>query len=128
MRKGITILALFIITITLGIIELINVNKLLNSMNNIFTDLNYQYEINQDNIVEFYDDVGDIKEVWERNENWLCYLFNNRDLSSITDSINRLQAYTKNNDYDNAICELALLKEYNTKNYHIMGFNIRNIL
>ena len=128
MRKGITILALFIITITLGIIEIINVNKLLNSMNNIFTDLNYQYEINQDNIVEFYDDVGDIKEVWERNENWLCYLFNNRDLSSITDSINRLQAYTKNNDYDNAICELALLKEYNTKNYHIMGFNIRNIL
>lgn len=128
MRKGITILALFIITITLGIIELINVNKLLNSMNNIFTDLNYQYEINQDNIVEFYDDVGDIKEVWERNENWLCYLFNNRDLSSITDSINRLQAYTKNNDYDNAVCELALLKEYNTKNYHIMGFNIRNIL
>ena len=97
-------------------------------MNNIFTDLNYQYEINQDNIVEFYDDVGDIKEVWERNENWLCFLFNNRDLSSITDSINRLQAYTKNNDYDNAICELALLKEYNTKNYHIMGFNIRNIL
>ena len=128
MRKGITILALFIITITLGIIEIINVNKLLNSMNNIFTDLNYQYEINQDNIVEFYDDVGDIKEVWERNENWLCYLFNNRDLSSITDSINRLQAYTKNNDYDNAVCELALLKEYNTKNYHIMGFNIRNIL
>ena len=128
MRKGFTILALFIITITLGIIEIINVNKLLNSMNNIFTDLNYQYEINQDNIVEFYDDVGDIKEVWERNENWLCFLFNNRDLSSITDSINRLQAYTKNNDYDNAICELALLKEYNTKNYHIMGFNIRNIL
>ena len=128
MRKGFTILVLFIITLTLGIIEIINVNKLLNSMNNIFTDLNYQYEINQDNIVEFYDDVGDIKEVWERNENWLCFLFNNRDLSSITDSINRLQAYTKNNDYDNAICELALLKEYNTKNYHIMGFNIRNIL
>ena len=128
MRKGFTILVLFIITLTLGIIEIINVNKLLNSMNNIFTDLNYQYEINQDNIVEFYDDVGDIKEVWERNENWLCFLFNNRDLSSIKDSINRLQAYTKNNDYDNAICELALLKEYNTKNYHIMGFNIRNIL
>ena len=118
---------MFLITITFGIIELINVGNTLITMENTINDLNQQYELNQDDITIFYDEVGDVKEIWERKENWLCFLFNHRDLSTITDSINRLQAYTKNNDYDNAICELSLLKEYSTKNHHIMGFNIRNI-
>ena len=36
--------------------------------------------------------------------------------------------YTKNNDYDNAICELELLKEYSSDSYHILGFNLHNVL
>ena len=87
-----------------------------------------QYELNEDNIIQYYDKVGDIKEYWEENEDWLCFLFNHRDLSTISDSINRLQAYTGNNDFDNSIAELAMLREYSTQNCHIMGFNIHNIL
>ena len=128
MKKGLIVITMCLITITLGILELVNVRKTLTTMENTINDLNQQYELSQEDITEFYDDVGDIKEYWEQKENWLCYLFNHRDLSVITESFNRLQAYTKNNDYDNAICELALLKEYSTKNYHVMGFNIRNLL
>jgi hypothetical protein len=97
-------------------------------MENCITDLKIQYELNENDITPYFDKVGDIKEFWAENESWLCFLFNHRDLSTITDSINRLQAYTKNNDYDNAIAELAILREYSTQNCHIMGFNIHNIL
>lgn len=128
MRKAFTILAMALITLSLGIFELVEVRKTLTTMENIINDLNYRYETNEEDITIFYDEVGEIKEIWEQRENWLCYLFNHRDLSTITDSINRLLAYTKNNDYDNAICELSLLKEYSTKSHHIMGFNIHNIL
>lgn len=127
MRKGLTILALFLITIVIGTIEIINVNRVIDTMENIFIDLNREYELNQDDITIFYDDISDAEEVWEDNGKWLSHIFNHRDLSSITDSINRLQAYTKNNDYDNAICELSLLKQYYSKDNHIMGFCIQNI-
>lgn len=128
MKKGILILIIFISTITFGVIELKKVGNVLWSMENTVINLNYEYEKNENNITIFYDKVSDIKEFWLENEDWLCYLFNHRDLSVITDSINRLQAYTKNNDFDNAIVELALLKEYSTENCHIMGYNLKNVL
>lgn len=128
MRKGLTILTILALVLTLGFVELHYVKKTLTSLEDMIMDLNMQYELNEEDITIFYDEVGDLKEYWEENENWLCFLFNHRDLSVITDSINRLRAYTKNNDYDNSISELALLKEYSTESYHILGFNIHNVL
>ena len=128
MKKAITILLIFTILITFGFIEVFRVRQVLTSIEDMISDLSLQYELNEDNITIFYDDIGDIKEFWEEKESWLCFVFNHRDLSVITDSLNRLRAYTKNNDFDNAIAELSLLKEYSSKSYHIMGFNIHNIL
>lgn len=128
MKKAITVISIFLITITFGIIELVSVRATLTQMETIVNILYSKYEDSQENITVYYDDVSVVKDFWEDKENWLCFLFNHRDLSIITDSINRLLAYTKNNDYDNSVCELALLKEYSTKSYHIMGFNIHNIL
>ena len=127
MKKAITFIVIFAITVVFGILELSSVRKTLTSMEDIICDLNKRYELNKEDITIFYDELGDLKEFWEQQEDWLCFIFNHRDLSTITDSINRLIPYTKNNDYDNAICELSLLKEYSTKSYHIMGFNFHNI-
>ena len=128
MRKAITVLSIFIALIVFGFFEVFKVRSTLTTIEDIVIDLNLQYELNEEDITIFYDDIGDVKEFWEEKESWLCFIFNHRDLSVITDSINRLRAYTKNNDFDNAIAEFALLKEYSTKSYHIMGFNIHNIL
>lgn len=128
MRKAITVISIFVLLISFGFYEVFKVRDTLTTIEDIITDLNLQYELNEDDITIFYDEVGDFKEFWEEKEGWLCFLFNHRDLSVITDSINRLRAYTKNNDFDNALAEFAVLKEYSTKSYHIMGFNIHNIL
>ena len=127
MKKGIIIITIAILTIAFGIFELAWVGKVLTTMENSIINLNQQFELNEDNITIYYEKIGNIKEYWQEKEDFLCFLFNNRDLGVITDSINRLQAYTKNNDYDNAIAELAVLKEYSTENCHIMGFNLKNV-
>lgn len=127
-KKAIMIIIILIFTISLGIFEMQNVKVVLTTMEDSITDLNIQYEKNEKDISIYYDKVCDIKEYWSQKEDWLCFLFNHRDLSVITDSINRLQSYTKNNDYDNSIAELSMLKYYSSKNCHIMGFNIHNIL
>lgn len=128
MKRAIIIIIIFLSTLIFAIVELISVQNVLTSMENSITDLKIEFELNQDNIVQFYNKISDIKEYWCEQEEWLCFLFNHRDLSTITDSINRLQAYTKNNDFNNAIAELAILREYSTENCHIMGYNIHNIL
>lgn len=128
MKKGITVLSILIFTIAIGVWELVSVRSTLTEMETVIITLYDKYEESEDDITIYYDEITLIKEYWEANENWLCFLFNHRDLSTITDSINKLQAYTKNNDYDNSVAELSLLREYSTKSYHIMGFNIHNIL
>ena len=127
MKKGITIIIIVAITIIFGILELQQVDKVLSTMEISVMGLRKEYEDNEDDITLFSNKVGNIKEYWLKCEDWLGFIFNNRDLSTITDSINRLQAYTKNNDYDNAIAELAMLEQYSTENSHIMGFNFKNI-
>ena len=127
MKKGITIIIIVAITIIFGILELQQVDKVLSTMEISVMGLRKEYEDNEDDITLFSNKVGNIKEYWLKCEEWLGFIFNNRDLSTITDSINRLQAYTKNNDYDNAIAELAMLEQYSTENSHIMGFNFKNI-
>lgn len=127
-KKGITVLIILVITITFGILEVVSVRQTLTEMEKVVVTLYDKYEDNEENISIYYDEVTLVKDFWEKKERWLCFIFNHRDLSTITDSINRLQAYTKNNDYDNSVSELSLLREYSTKSYHIMGFNIHNIL
>ena len=128
MKKGIVVLIIFAITITFAFVELYKVSNVLETMENSITKLHQDYELHEDDITSYYNKVSNIKEFWLEKEKWLCFLFNHRDLSVITDSINRLQVYTKNNDYDNAIAELAVLKDYSSQNCHIMGFNINNVL
>jgi len=127
-KKGIVVLIIFAITITFAFVELYKVSNVLETMENSITKLHQDYELHEDDITSYYNKVSNIKEFWLEKEKWLCFLFNHRDLSVITDSINRLQVYTKNNDYDNAIAELAVLKDYASQNCHIMGFNINNVL
>ena len=127
MKKGITVIIIITVTIVFGIIELKQVDKVLTTMEISVMGLRKEYEENEDDITLFSNKVGNIKEYWLNCEDWLGFIFNNRDLSTITDSINRLQAFTKNNDYDNAIAELAMLEQYSTENSHIMGFNFKNI-
>jgi len=126
-KKGILVLIIITSTIVFGSIELYKVNEVLTTMETAIIGLNKEYEENEDDITVFSNKIGNIKEYWIEKEDWLGFIFNNRDLNTITDSINRLQAYTKNNDYDNAIAELAILKQYSTENSHIMGFNLKNI-
>ena len=127
-KKAITIISICILTIIFGIIEIIYVKNTLSSIDNIVVNLYISYQDNEDDISVFYEDTLNIKDFWGKKIKALNFIFNHRDLSTITDSITRLQIYTKTNDYKNAICELLLLQSFTSSSYHIMGFNLHNIL
>ena len=128
MKKIVIVSIITLLLITLGTFEVImvkNINvKLLSNVNQLHT-LTIE---NKDDLTHILEKVDSIKNDWDNVEPVLCLMFNHKDLSTITDTLSKYRAYVYNNDYDNAIAEISLLKEYAEKNDHVMGFNIQNLL
>ena len=74
-KKAITFIAIFAVTITLGILELVSVRTTLTSLEDIIADFSIRYEQNKDDITIFYDELGDLKEYWENQEQYFQEYF-----------------------------------------------------
>ena len=128
MKRTICILLITISLFSLAIFELIHVNTITHYLEIKVNTLPAKFENNKEDISVLYSEIYEVSEYWNSFETPLCLIFSHKDLSTTTDSLTRLLAYTKINDYENAIVELTLLQELASKNYHIMGFNIHNVL
>lgn len=128
MKRLIAVLLITVALFTLATYEVVSVAKINKKLEADVSVLYEQFEENKDNIVDLSDTIQLLKKEWDRNESALCLMFNHKELSCITDTLTRLLTSVKNNDYDNAILEVSLLKEFAEKNKHIMGFNFQNIL
>ena len=127
-KRIITISALFSLLIILAFYELVAVNNLITTLNEQATNLQTEIYENKEFVSNSINSVKKTKEYWNKNEIVLTLMFNHKDLSTITDTLSRLYSYVENNDFDNAIAEVNLLKQYSEKNKWIMGFNFQNIL
>lgn len=128
MKRAITIVVLFVLLIVLATYELVMVDKIITKLDNLTLTIQTEIKNNKDDITVATNSITETKSFWDKHEDNLCLMFNHKDLSTITDTLSRLLSYAKNNDYDNAIVEANLLKEYSEKNRHIMGFNMQNFL
>ena len=128
MKKIIIVIVITLLLITLGTFEVISVKninvKLLSNVNELHT-LTIE---NKEDLTIILEKVDNIKNDWVHVEPAQCIMFNHKDLSTSTDRFSKNRAYVYNNDYDNAIAEISLLKEYAEKNDHVMGFNMQNLL
>ena len=127
-KRIITISALFGLLMILAFYELVAVNNLITTLNEQATNLQTEIYENKEFVSSSINSVKKTKEYWNKNEIILTLMFNHKDLSTITDTLSRLYSYVENNDFDNAIAEVNLLKQYSEKNKWIMGFNFQNIL
>ena len=94
------------------------------------SNINELYDLtieNEDNTSSILSEVDTARDAWDDKEIYLSLIFNRKDLSAITDNLALYRAYVYNNDFDNSIAQISLLKEYAEKNDHVMGFNFQNI-
>jgi len=128
MKKVILVSIISVLLLSLSVYELICVDKLVNHLQNSVDAIYPQYFENSENITHLVDIVVGLDEYWEKYEDGLFLIFSHKDLSPISDSIKKLIAYTKNNDYDNAIAEVEMLKNLAENISRITGFNLQNVL
>lgn len=127
-KRIIAVYAIAILLVALATIEVVLVK---NVNNTLLVEVNSLHTLtieNKDNLTTLLPKVDKVKNSWDKKEPTLCLMFNHKDLSTITDTLALYRAYVYNNDFDNAIAQISLLKEYAEKNDHVMGFNIQNLL
>lgn len=127
-KRLIAVIVIAVLLITLGIVECVLVNNFIVSIDKQVEALIPLYEENKDDITILTSQAEEIEKKWDDNEQILCLMFNHKDIGVLTDTMTRLVEYTKQNNYDDAIVEINVLKEYAEKNHTIMGCNIHNIL
>lgn len=127
-KKALPVIIIALLLLTLAIVEIIYVNNIVRDIDKEVGQLVTLYEKNEDDITIILPELDKVKDKWKKNEAILCYIFNHRDMSMITDSLSKLSSYTRVNDYEDAYTEVRLLKEYTEKSPRIMSFNIHNVL
>ena len=128
MKRGIFMITLTMLLLSLAIWEAVAVNGVISNLSDSIDLIINDFENHKNDITVLSKDVSEIKSFWDDRECTLCLMFNHKDLSDVTDSLNKLKTYTDLNDYDDALTELYLLQNFSSKATHIMGFNIHNIL
>lgn len=121
-------ITLTVLLLSLAIWEAVAVNGVISNLSDYIDLIINDFENHKNDITVLSKDVSEIKSFWDDRECTLCLMFNHKDLSDVTDSLNKLKTYTDLNDYDDALTELYLLQNFSSKATHIMGFNIHNIL
>lgn len=121
-------ITLTVLLLSLAIWEAVAVNGVISNLSESIDLIIDDFENHKNDITVLSKDVSEIKSFWDDRECTLCLMFNHKDLSDVTDSLNKLKTYTDLNDYDDALTELYLLQNFSSKATHIMGFNIHNIL
>ena len=126
-KRTIIMIIVAILLLGLGIVELIWVSNLINGIESDINQLVIDFDINKDDITVLTTDIEKIQKNWDSKEQILCFMFNHKDMSMLTDGITRVAEYCKQNNYKDGVVELRILQEYAHKNHNIMGFNINNI-
>ena len=120
-------ISVFLLAVVIG--EQIFVDE---TLNNLITKIDYVHaKINATENLQNEEIVENLEEIdrfWTKKENILCLFINHNDLSQVGDTIKRVKNYAKNNNREEVLVELDVLKFYAESYRHVMEINIQNLL
>lgn len=128
MTRRIALIVILVFLVTLGTYEIIAVNMFLDHMEKAVDQLQTEITLHQDDLTILVEYVNQEKAYWEKREKNLNLMFNHKDLKNVCDTMNRIQTYIAQNDYENALVEMNVLVETVYELRSVMCFNYDNIL
>ena len=84
---------------------------------------------NDDNIsnTTLYNELNEIGDFWANRENFLCLIFNHKDMMELGKEIEQAKSYLKQDNRKEAVVHLELLTEDILSLEHIVLFNMQNL-
>lgn len=102
-----------------------------NTIDNLKSKTSALYDtiFNSDNVNtnQIINSVEELDDYWKERENFLCIIFNHKDIEKVGEQITKLTVLTLQNSKQEAEYEVELLKYYVEGYEHIMGVTFQNI-
>lgn len=77
---------------------------------------------------EVKNSVKEITEIWDKYENYLCFIVNHKDIEDVGMELARLKANCNVNQYEDFCSSISVILFFTEKYSHIMGVSIQNII
>lgn len=127
MKRTICIIAIFLFLISLGVIDLLVVNKTFNNMSKKVSAL--KQDIYQEESLESIAQTAkEIESYWIKNEKKLTIFLYYRDIDVLGKQVDLVCALLKNDDVENAKTEILQLEYLLKSASKVYKFNFDNLL
>ena len=129
MKKITWVIIITILLFAIVISEQIFVDNCLNTLDvkidAIYTTVLAQENVDAENVIKLNDDIDVF---WTENEKILCLFINHNDLNKVGEEIKRMKVFASQNNREDFLNELEVLKFYVQSYRHVMEINIQNLL
>lgn len=128
MKKAIHIILIVLGLIALCTVEQIIAEKYLNDVQEKVDNL-YTEFLAAENIIntKLIANTNQLADFWKEKENVLCTFVNHKDIEEIGEEITKLQSSVKNNNSEQYLQSIDLIKFYLQGYKHIIGISIQNV-
>ena len=129
MKKITWVIIITILLFAIVISEQIFVDNCLNTLDakidTIYTTVLSQENVSAENVIKLNDDIDVF---WTENEKVLCLFINHNELNKVGEEIKRMKVFASQNNREDFLNELEVLKFYVQSYRHVMEINIQNLL
>ena len=129
MKKITWVIIITILLFAIVISEQIFVDNCLNTLDvkidAIYSTVLAQENVDAENVIKLNDDIDVF---WTENEKILCLFINHNDLNKVGEEIKRMKIFASQNNREDFLNELEVLKFYVQSYRHVMEINIQNLL
>ena len=125
--KIVSIVIFIVIILSVCIFEVVITNETIDRVKH--TNYKVIEMANDDNIsnTTLYNELNEIGDFWANRENFLCLIFNHKDMMELGKEIEQAKSYLKQDNRKEAVVHLELLTEDILSLEHIVLFNMQNL-
>lgn len=127
MKRGLIVLGLTALILTLAIVEIVYINDTIKDMNRECSSIYYYVTSDNFSFDTLLDKTDTLEDYWQDREKKLCLIVSHKDMANIADNISYVKASAINQNKEDAITYSLLLKENMSYLSHLISFNIENV-
>ena len=129
MKRNICIFFIVIFLFAICTLEQILVHNTLTKLKELSQSL-YEIALSSEdvNTQAIFTQTNNLNDFWQKNENYLCFFINHKDMQEMGNELIKMISYSKSNIKEEYLTSLELVRYYCNTFNHIMGLSLQNLI
>jgi len=128
-KKIVSVIVVFVLLVATVVLEQVFIDRTLSSLNEKIDFLDKTIDATEAiNTTEIKNIIDDLDSFWTEKEKVLCISINHNDLNRVGEQIKKIKVYIEQNNKDDCVYEIKVLKFYAESYDHTLELNPQNVL